>query len=457
MKNCLLCRNAITEGNCHEEHIIQNALGGKLKSDSILCEECGSILNDRIDSRFIKCFDIFASSLNLAKDRNKGKKPIVEAIGVYQNGEKIDVKIDDFKIKPTKPIFKVNDKDKEVFVVAGSFRAAKDFANNKEIKKLVSDGFNVIFLDNLSGLISRCVYQYHIDAQFLSLGLTKIAVEFALESGVDIDTFNHIIDNKLKVIESAKIIPYYPMEEFEKIYETDKHTHETNYPLHCLRLFNDGNTLICYVELFSSFQFYVKLSEFYKNCDLDNIFLQRCIQEDFDASQFICRSNSDFQIVAQEQGVKLTGTLNEIQNRIIDNARKKSYKRDFSEIVSQTKAIYEHSLLYSTLQETGSNLSEFPVVTGILNKGTIAKDKFGYNPLANFNNNPLEVLEKMENLEKRIFEQMRVGKYKKSYSIIENSDTLLQAARDYSEYKLVELAYFTNESIYLEVSPIELT
>ncbi|AMF96691.1 HNH endonuclease [Vibrio harveyi] len=456
MKNCLLCRDAITDDNCHEEHIIQNALGGKLKSKRILCEDCGSILNESIDTKFIKCFDVFASSLNLAKDRNKCKKPIVDAIGVYHNGEKIDVKIDDFKIKPTKPIFQVNEQDRKVFVVAGNIKSAKGFANNKEIKKLINDGFDVKFSDNLSEMLSKCVYNYDLDAQVLSLGLTKIAIEFSLGSGVDVNVFNHIIDNKLKVISSAKVVPYYPMEEFEKIYEVDKHIHETNYPLHCLRLFNDNNSLICYVELFSSFQFYVKLSDQYTGCDIDKIFVQRCTHEVFDESTYMCRSVSDLQIVAQEQGVELTGTIDEIQNRIIDSARKKSYKRDFSEIVSQVQAIYEHSLLYSTLEKTGSQLSGFSVVANILDKGSVAKEKLGYDPLVNFHENPLEVLGKMDNLEQRIFEQMRIGKERKSYSIIENSDAWIQASHDYREYKLVELAYFTNAGIHLEVSPIKL-
>ncbi|TOQ75488.1 hypothetical protein CGG88_24460 [Vibrio parahaemolyticus] len=170
----------------------------------------------------------------------------------------------------------------------------------------------------------------------------------------------------------------------------------------------------------------------------------------------MCRSVSDLQIVAQEQGVELTGTIDEIQNRIIDSARKKSYKRDFSEIVSQVQAIYEHSLLYSTLEKTGSQLSGFSVVANILDKGSVAKEKLGYDPLVNFHENPLEVLGKMDNLEQRIFEQMRIGKERKSYSIIENSDAWIQASHDYREYKLVELAYFTNADIHLEVSPIKL-
>ena len=32
----------------HDEHIIQNALHGKLKSNSILCKNCGTILGDEI-------------------------------------------------------------------------------------------------------------------------------------------------------------------------------------------------------------------------------------------------------------------------------------------------------------------------------------------------------------------------------------------------------------------------
>lgn len=71
MENCLKCNKTLVnkiEFNSsphpdktitHVEHILQNAIAGKLKSAKILCEKCGSIFNDEIDSAFIKIFRPF--------------------------------------------------------------------------------------------------------------------------------------------------------------------------------------------------------------------------------------------------------------------------------------------------------------------------------------------------------------------------------------------------------------
>jgi hypothetical protein len=63
------------KGQCitHEEHIIPNALGGYLKSEDVLCEECGSKLNDSIDKKFIENFDFLKKLLDLRVDRSSNK------------------------------------------------------------------------------------------------------------------------------------------------------------------------------------------------------------------------------------------------------------------------------------------------------------------------------------------------------------------------------------------------
>ncbi|MEH2358144.1 HNH endonuclease, partial [Nostoc sp.] len=40
----------------HKEHIIQNALIGRLKPNNILCKVCGNKLNDTIDRNFVNIF-----------------------------------------------------------------------------------------------------------------------------------------------------------------------------------------------------------------------------------------------------------------------------------------------------------------------------------------------------------------------------------------------------------------
>jgi len=45
MDNCYLCGDVLTAGNMHEEHVLQNAIGGTLSPDDILCKACGNKLS----------------------------------------------------------------------------------------------------------------------------------------------------------------------------------------------------------------------------------------------------------------------------------------------------------------------------------------------------------------------------------------------------------------------------
>jgi hypothetical protein len=44
------------ETETHEEHILHNALRGKISSREILCAGCGNDLNDAIDAPYVKYF-----------------------------------------------------------------------------------------------------------------------------------------------------------------------------------------------------------------------------------------------------------------------------------------------------------------------------------------------------------------------------------------------------------------
>lgn len=56
-KFCYLCNVELTSNNDHGEHIFQQALGGTLVCDGILCEQCGNKLGQDIDiplSKYLK-------------------------------------------------------------------------------------------------------------------------------------------------------------------------------------------------------------------------------------------------------------------------------------------------------------------------------------------------------------------------------------------------------------------
>ncbi|UKI41461.1 MAG: HNH endonuclease [Candidatus Melainabacteria bacterium] len=50
MKKCLFCGNEFEE--LSKEHIIPNAICGRIKSRNLICKDCNSSLGDEIDNGF---------------------------------------------------------------------------------------------------------------------------------------------------------------------------------------------------------------------------------------------------------------------------------------------------------------------------------------------------------------------------------------------------------------------
>src|SRR5690606_27395406 len=109
-------------------------------------------------------------------------------------------------------------------------------------------------------VVSFC---FEIDNENFSNGIGKIAVNFALTKEIPYESIENVIqvhkefDEITKVKFLTPIIPFIPQNSFDSYIEL-----ETNYePYHNLILFSEGNLLICYIDLFNTFQFYVILSE----------------------------------------------------------------------------------------------------------------------------------------------------------------------------------------------------
>ena len=79
MNKCYYCNQKFDDKNHlrHNEHIIQNAIGGRLKSNNILCEKCGCDLGKKIDAPFVKIFENICKILNVTKDHGNDQKRII--------------------------------------------------------------------------------------------------------------------------------------------------------------------------------------------------------------------------------------------------------------------------------------------------------------------------------------------------------------------------------------------
>jgi len=323
MNVCYLCgKNFNEKVKKHAEHIIQQAIGGNLTENDILCSSCGGILGKEIDFPFCNIFNGIATRLDIKKDRNNSKQPSTK--GKYRNFkyklmnlswskaptkmnlldfqyqyknfcndiEGIEVIWKDFKVTPLKPFHKYIGNN-QVLIYANQ-KQAKIY--KKKVEKEISEKFKknekpkIIFCDDLEGVIE---YPFKMNNKDFKRGLAKIAIGFASKHNIQREDLPLVlkIDNKTKcgkILDEIPAIQFFPLGIIDRLIEAQKNEFE-HYPFHNLILFtldydpkisNGKKVLMCYIELFSTFQWYVILNDEYYGKSIYEIYAQQILKKD---------------------------------------------------------------------------------------------------------------------------------------------------------------------------------
>ncbi|WP_394213275.1 HNH endonuclease [Psychrobacter piscatorii] len=296
MKKCYLCGLDFNNSSVkqHKEHIVQQAIGGNLTCKDILCESCGSKLNNSIDIEFNKIFETTSVLLGIKRDRKDISKKRI--IGKHQafipeiqevlDERDISVTWSDGKVYPNKPFEIYSDLNKKITIYSNS-KVAEHF------KKKVENDFReqhpnsplpeIIICGDLYGLTS---FDFKLDNKTFKQGLAKIAVNYALFCGLSREQLTSILciheDNKqASFTKNPSVIPFYPLSIIDKLIE-DKKADFQPYPTHTLILFNslfNPNVLVCYIDLFSTYQHYVLLSNNYSGPNIYKSYPQKILFE----------------------------------------------------------------------------------------------------------------------------------------------------------------------------------
>lgn len=252
------------ESTCDEcaslEHIIPNALGGKIKSKYVLNHYSNQKLNEQIDVEFNKIFEVFHSRLGLKKDR-EGKGSGSRA---YHIAHREDVIHKDGRYYPLKPLYD----EKRKVLYANSIKTGENYANKLIKEKVISDKREIEIYDDMAGSIN---FSFSFDNTLFKKGLAKIAAGFATLKGIKRDNLRCIIDlSKEEFSNNIVVSLSLPTTEPEGSLERGAF-YSKHYPIHSLVLCGneEESFLYCYVELFSTFSYYVLLDD---NYDGENIY-----------------------------------------------------------------------------------------------------------------------------------------------------------------------------------------
>lgn len=283
LKNCYLCDKPLEShinSNTinHFEHIIPQAIGGLLKIPGILCKSCGGeeFLGGQVDTPFCRIFTLITERLDIKKHRGTNSVALDGKFFPIGTDKFIDIRLKDKVLSNKQPEYKI-DHDKKVAFVFANKNVAKNFKFKveNELKKKVPNHseYNIEIVSSLNDYLGTIEFPFDLNNNVFELGLTKIAIEFALSKGVNYDTIKHLIDRENKVIKcNNNVIPYYPIAKIEEMMECVRTSLDPNFMSHSLVLFSQRQTikketevkqLYCFIELFGTFQFFVELNDNY--------------------------------------------------------------------------------------------------------------------------------------------------------------------------------------------------
>ena len=317
---CKLCGTIITDENKSSEHIIHNAIGGIFEDSYIYCKDCNGKYGTDQDKAFTDIFIPFVEELKIHKSR-KTKGTVYRGI-MYDDKGKIY----------------------HVEYQAGKVRTIRDekgnFVGHQPRVDMVFGGF-----------------EFNLDNEALKKGLAKIAFNYAVHNGIGTDRINRLFDDRnKKLVDKPMIIPFISMTPFDAIMEACK----PQKLFHALRLFNNGSYLFVYIELFSTFQFYVLVTDEYAGDNLDmyycNYIEKNEVPDEKLRDELTPHSLKDAQIIMQQYGLNqdeiqqhVKGMpaysdedksanwsllCREIGKRAYEVWRKQSYERDYREVVN---------------------------------------------------------------------------------------------------------------------------
>lgn len=302
-QNCVYCGKEITTRS--SEHVIQNALGGLYESEDICCPECNNYISRCIDAPFTKIFNPIIGKIdNFSKTNNPKSMPSCTGKVVYNN------------------------KMYDAFIKGGKVVGCPDLS--RELKT------------DISKLPLQIVaYDFKLDNEIFHTGMAKIAFNYALDKGIDLDTLKHGLNIEKTGDEIQKISFSYPMIPFCPLNPVDYYIElETDFNLyHNMILFSQESTLWCYIDLFNTFQYYVLLSDnLPQGINVYDNYAQTLQKIDRTDPELDIYRPKDILIYAQQYGVEPCLDKAEFSRRIKNAIAKKSQKKALESIISDKMA-----------------------------------------------------------------------------------------------------------------------
>ncbi|MDE7291182.1 MAG: HNH endonuclease [Treponemataceae bacterium] len=267
MSNCYLCGVELNGKNESEEHIFLNALGGRYKSKKLLCKNCNNSIGSDCDAALANQYHFLTNMLELDLERGKPRA--------------VTMKADDgleYKIKSGKtpelshPIVETEktDSGNKISIIARNKDELKKILENLKEKK-----FEIDIEKSLDNAVCKKEQIPQLRKRLTFGGIESFPAILKMAVSQYIDKFDDI-ENVKSAIEDIKN-PIKDLKTFKKvelcILENEIFNVEDDEVLHSIFLCANKkkHKLYAIIQLFSTQQYIVKLSDSYDGRDFADL------------------------------------------------------------------------------------------------------------------------------------------------------------------------------------------
>lgn len=264
---CYRCNTTIADDNSSLEHILPNALGGRLKSRALLCKLCNSECGDTIDAALINQLMPLANALNI--ERERGEVPPVRV--TLASGEQMRRDADgNMWPYDARPVVTENDGCAEFSIAGPSIKQTRKHVEGLKRKypKLDVDAVMATARETTTPVNTGTTFEFPpLGGADAFRAVVKIAVGYYLLRGGSPDRIREAIST---VVTDA--LP--PVSRVGLLYAIDPIPARDNAVVtHVIALVTrEDGRLQAYVELFSAFRFVVNLADTYSGPAIHTVY-----------------------------------------------------------------------------------------------------------------------------------------------------------------------------------------
>lgn len=253
--NCYVCDTELSKENETEEHILLNAIGGRLKSKKLICKDCNSTFGSNIDDKLAEQLNPIANLLDVKRDRGKppnikgkseNKEILIEPGGKMKLARAYYDKVDN----------QINIEAPNIKAVTNLLKGLKRNYPNINIDELLEKG------EKRKEFLSAVSINLGFGGQETNRAICKMAINYYILNNGDTANIKHLLSYVNGQENEAEVYYFYPRSEV--FYKGEKDV------FHSLILVGDPNRehLYVYVELFNEFKFIVFISRNYEGREI---------------------------------------------------------------------------------------------------------------------------------------------------------------------------------------------